>query len=182
MDTETRCKHMMVKAFCSYCTRGRPPQLQATDAPVERPKGDPFRRATLGGMWRMIGFLASRATITMNARSEELATECIEEYFDATSDSDVASVRVNETKWGHSIELDFVAVDSEVFAAGIPFDLLCEASRTRRDRVISNTALGWALFDLGFTLGSKQNTVRIRCNVPEESLPSFDKGLALGEK
>ncbi|KKM05454.1 hypothetical protein LCGC14_1753950 [marine sediment metagenome] len=180
-DTE-RCKHDMIKAYCTFCRtpdRGTGTYFDP-GAPRRTERRHRFLRASLTGKWRMAGFLAVRATVSMTARDEDKAGDCADEYRSVTGDEHI--VPINPTKWGHSIEFDFLALDSEVLQAGIGFEEMSAVSRDRHDRVVSNVALGWALFDLGFKLGRGQDTELIRENVPEGQREAFDLGVAIGRK
>ncbi|KKN68946.1 hypothetical protein LCGC14_0446310 [marine sediment metagenome] len=184
-DTEERCKHWLVRAHCTYCT---PPDRSQVGHLGDsghrrrgrRGQGRRFQKANLSGMWSKIGFLAARAFVWVDTRDEELAAECESEYRTVTGEE--TSVCVSPGKWGHSVAFGFHATDSELLLAGITEQITSSATRGVNSRVLSNAALGWALFDLGFRIGSHQDIGRIRENVPEHGREAFDKGVAIGEK
>ena len=180
MDIETRCKHGMIAAYCAF---ERPAAImqnveQAGRRRASRP-GRRFQKTNLTGKWSVVGFLAARATIYINAKSEALAAECEAEYLLATGEA--ISVHVTP-KWGHAVTFEFYATDFELVRAGIMLEQLAASTRGTPSRKLSNAALGWALFALGFRAG-KQDVERIRMSVPATpALAAFDRGVGIGRQ
>ena len=131
-------------------------------------------------MWSLIGFLAVRAMVSIKARDETQAGECEAEYAAATGET--IEVDINLTKWGHSVEFRFGASDFDLARVGIPLEWLAASTRTTHDRMLSNAALGWALFALGFRTG-RQDVEGIRMHVPATpALEAFDRGVGIGRQ
>ncbi|KKK67804.1 hypothetical protein LCGC14_2950440, partial [marine sediment metagenome] len=118
MDIETRCKHGMIAVSCAFESPAAITQSagQAGQRRVSRPSRQ-FQKLNVAGMWSMIGFLAVRAMVSIKARDEVQAGECEAEYAAATGET--IEVDVNLTKWGHSIEFRFGALDFDLARVGI---------------------------------------------------------------
>jgi hypothetical protein len=171
----------MITAYCAFCRNPLDTIHQAAVLSAERVRERRDKRyasADVRDLWKAIGFLAARATISIVDRDEDGAAECEDEYQIATGET--IHVPVNPTKWGHSITFEFEATNYELAIIGLPPSLLELATRNgTTHRLLSSTALGWALFTLGFRVGA-QDVDRVLANVPPEHLDVVTLGALCG--
>lgn len=147
--------------------------------------------------WAMLlGFLAQRqATIYLqvlerNEREFEARfREVTGEQPQPLMGAGYSVVPATSNKYGDSSRVVFSAKDSELFIAhahSAAWDFKSEVKvcmgQSSRQWAIYSSALVWKLLEYGFTLGTRQDTARIRKEIPEGLLEAFDQGVKLGGK
>ena len=120
--------------------------------------------------YRTIGYLAVKASIfaEVNHLKEDYF---IRRYKDLKGKDPKYCVQQDCNRWGLKLDIRCIHPDFDYELDGLIWDGL----------EIRKNNFAWALLEMGFDLGHNHDIEKIRSEIPEEHLDSFDNGMAIGK-